>query len=120
MKQLVWNVIYHNMNGQRIETFNVFKHGHFVADVEKALKRCATKEEFAEPLRRSLSYYYWSKSEWEVIVAPWCGGRDTKDIKMDVYWQIMNNWDIFLDYVWSAKPAPRIRKKIVAEERVES
>ena len=85
MKQLVWNVIYHNMNGQRIETFNVFKHSHFVADVEKALKRCATK-----------------------------------DIKIDVYWQIMNNWDIFLDYVWSAKPAPRIRKKIAAEERVES
>lgn len=114
MKQLVWNVIYHNLNGQRIETFNVFKHGGFVADVEKALKRCATKEEFAEPLRRSLSYYYRSKTEWEVIITPWCGGRDTRDIKIDVYWQIMNNWEIFLEYVWSAKPKRRQRPDRIA------
>ena len=38
MKELVWNVIYHNINGQRIETFNVFKHGGFIADIEKAAK----------------------------------------------------------------------------------
>lgn len=120
MKQLVWNVIYHNINGQRIETFNVFKHGGFVADIEKNLKRCSSKEEFAEPLRRSLFYYFGSKTEWEIIISPWCGGKDCKDVKIDVYHQIMNNWDIFLDYVWSAKPIRRIRHNNRPEESVES
>lgn len=115
MKQLVWNVIHHDLNRQRIGTFNVFNHGGFIADVEKELKRSSTKEEFAEPLRRSLSYYYRSKTEWEVIITPWCGGRDTKDIKIDVYWQIMNNWEIFLEYVWSAKPKRRQRSNRVSE-----
>ena len=114
MKQLVWNVIYHDLNGQRIGTFNVFLHGGFIADVKKDLKRCDTNEEFAEPLRRSLSYYFRGKTEWEVIIAPWCGGRETKDIKIDVYWQIMNNWEIFLEYVWSAKPKRRQRPDRVA------
>lgn len=115
MMQLVWNVIYHDLNGQHIGTFNVFKHGGFLADVEKELKRCATKEEFAEPLRRTLSYYYRGKTEWEVIITPWCGGKDTKDIKIDVYWQIMNNWEIFLEYVWNAKPKGQQRPDRVTE-----
>lgn len=103
MKQLVWNVIYHDINRERIETFNVFQHGKFVEDVEKESKKCKTKEEFADVLRRNLRYYFGSKAEWEVIVSPWCGGRGHEDIKIDVYWQIMNNWEIFLDYVWNAK-----------------
>lgn len=103
MKQLVWNVIYHNVNHKRIETFNVFQHGKFVEDLEKESKRCGTKEEFADILRRNLRYYFGSKTEWEVIISPWCGGQGHEDIKIDAYWQIMNNWEIFLDYVWNAK-----------------
>lgn len=107
MKDLAWNVIYHNINGGRIETFNIFRHGGFVEDVEKALKKYSAKEEFAERLRRILFYYFGSKTEWEVIISPWCGGRDVKDIKIDVYRQVMNNWEVFLDYVWNAKPKRR-------------
>ena len=43
-----------------------------------------------------------------------------KDVKIDVYRQVMNNWDIFLDYVWSAKPIRRIRHNNRPEESVES
>jgi hypothetical protein len=100
MKELVWNVIYHNINGQRIETFNVFKHGGFIADIEKDLKRCSSKEEFAEPLRRSLFYYFGSKTEWEIIISPWVGSSEPCDIKIDVFDQVMMNFDIFVDYVW--------------------
>lgn len=39
--------------------------------------------------------------EWEVVIGPWCGDRGTKEIKVDVYMQVMNNWDIFVDYVWN-------------------
>lgn len=103
MKKLDWKVIYYNCNARKIDTFNVFNHSSFVADVEKDLKRCTTKEEFAEKLRKSLQYYFWTKCEWEIIVSPWAGGREDEAIKVDVYWQVMNNWRLFLDYVWGEK-----------------
>ena len=38
-----------------------------------------------------------------MIISPWCGGKNTKDIKVDIYTQVMNNWNVFLDYVWNGK-----------------
>ena len=101
---LVWNVIYENTTGRRIETFNVFDHGRFVDDIMKHFKTCETKEEFADRLRRSVMYYFWCKCEWEVLVLPLCEGRNPIERKIDAAWQILNNWDVFLDYVWNAKP----------------
>lgn len=65
---IVWNVIYENINSRSIETFNVFDHGRFVEDIKKHFKTCETKELFADHLRRSVMYYFWSKCEWEVLV----------------------------------------------------
>ncbi len=98
-----WNVYYHNINSQKIETYNIFNHHAFNEYIKLHLRKCRTKEEFSERLKSELNFYFWSKAEWEIIIAPWCGGRDTKDIKIDVYDQVMNNYDIFLDYVWSNK-----------------
>ena len=103
MDKLAWTVIWHDINRDEICLFNVFRHGGFVEDIRKHYKKCETKEEFAEALRRSLMYYFWSKCEWEILISPWCGSRNDKPIKVDVYWQVMNNWNIFLDYVWNAK-----------------
>ena len=72
-------------------------------DLQKHYKKQKTKEAFAEALRRSLIYYFWSKCVWEVLISPWCGSKKNEAIKVDVYWQVMNNWDHFLDYVWNAK-----------------
>lgn len=111
---LEWNVFYHDINEQKIRTFNVFEHSRFNDDIQKFFKKFKNKEEFGENLRRSLMYYFWCKSEYEIIISPWCGGRDTKDVKVDIYTQIMNNWPIFLDYVWNSK-IHRPRKKKTAE-----
>ena len=103
MDSLVWNVIYHNINADKIETFNIFNHGGFRGDLKRLYKKYQEKEDFARELKRSLMYYFWGKCEWEIIIEPWCGSDRTKEIKVDVYWQVMNNWDRFLDYVWNAK-----------------
>lgn len=108
-----WNVFYHNVNTQKIEAFDIFKHGRFNEDVQKNLKKFKDKSEFAKALKSDLMYYFWCKSEYEIIISPWCGGRETKDIKVDIYTQVMNNWDVFLDYCWNSK---KRRKK---EEEVE-
>lgn len=46
-------------------------------------------------------YYFWAKCEWEVLVAPWISPLESEKKKVDVCWQIMNNWDVFVDYTWA-------------------
>ena len=96
-----WNVFYYNINKKKIEIFNIFEHYSFLLHIKKAIKKYKNKEEFAEQIERELYYYYGHKAEWEVIIAPWVGGDREKDaVKIDVYTQVMNNWDIFIDYCW--------------------
>lgn len=98
---ITWNVFYHNSNSRSIETFNIFEHGSFREYVKKAARKVQSKEDFAMQLRREVMYYFWSKCEWEVLISPWVGGNDDEEIKVDVAWQIMNNWDVFVDYTWN-------------------
>ena len=96
-----WNVYYHDINAQKIIQWNIFKHGSFYKEVDDLLKSELDKEEFIERLRKSLMYYFWSKCEYEILVSPWVGRAG--DIKIDIYDQIMMNFDRFVDYVWSFK-----------------
>lgn len=82
---MVWNVYYYNMDSQ------------------KAFKKCKTKDEFIERLKSDLFYYFGFKAEYEIVLAPWCSGSDKKTIKIDIYSQIMLNWDKFVEYVWDCK-----------------
>ena len=38
-------------------------------DVKKDLRKCKTKEEFAEKIKSHLMYYFWSKCEYEVVIS---------------------------------------------------
>lgn len=98
-----WNVFYYDINKRQITTLDVFNHCKFYNDVQENLKKIKDKEEFAKKLKSDLMYYFWCKSEYEVIISSWCGGMNTECIKVDIYTQIMNNWDIFVDYVWNRK-----------------
>ena len=135
---LEWNVFYHSINSNKITTFNIFDHWKFNEDVQKSLKKFKDKDEFAEQLRRDLMYYFWSKYEHEVVITSFppyiktneldrlndernlCREKNKRDpiclsvdletgAKIDIYAQVMNNWDIFLDYVWNSK---KRRKKV--------
>ena len=99
---LEWYVFRYNMNSRRIETFNIFEHISFCKHVDAHVKECTARVEFAGKVRRELFYYYCSKAEHEVIISPWVGGdRDKDSIKVDIYSQVMMNWDKFIDYVCS-------------------
>lgn len=97
---LEWNVIVHDINQDRIRVYNVFSHSGFVNDITKYVKQRKTREEFSELVRKSLMYYFWSKCEWEILIKPLCGSRNNDEEKVDVYWQIMTNWERFIDYLW--------------------
>lgn len=94
-----WYVYYHDSNAQKIIKWNVFNHGKFREEVNKLLNTKLNKKEFSEKLRKELMFYMWSKCEYEIIISPWTG--QIENIKVDVYDQIMMNWDRFVDYVWS-------------------
>lgn len=68
-------------------------------------------------------YYFWSKCEYEVIITSFpmyinqeeleiINNSDRKykiniepdvGVKVDIYSQIMNNFEVFVDYVWNNK-----------------
>ena len=91
-----WNVYYHDSNARKIIQWNIFKHGSY-----DLFKSDLNREDFIEQLRKSLMYYFWSKSQYEILVLPWVGEAD--DIKIDIYNQVMMNWDKFSEYVWLNK-----------------
>lgn len=130
--KLKWNVYRHDINRREIVEFNIFNHWRFEEDVKKDLRKCKTKEEFAEKIKSHLMYYFWSKCEYEVVISSFPVhikkdefNRLTEEFiadtekyghepygmwvcpdvgeKIDIAGQVMMNFEVFVDYVWSHK-----------------
>lgn len=95
---LEWYVYYENFNAKKIVKWNIFNHYKFKEEVEKLLNRNLSREDFSGKLKDCLLYYFWAKSEYEILISPWLG--DAKDIKVDIFDQVMINFERFVDYVW--------------------
>ena len=101
---LVWNVYNQNFNAREIEVINLFDKFDIDDFIKLFKKRYKNKEQqtienFKSELKNQLMYRFWSRCEWEVIITAW-PPDDKVSIKVDVYEQIMNNFDVFCDYVW--------------------
>jgi hypothetical protein len=123
--------VYNERNG-KIEPYNIFNHSCFVKYVKQHIKNCDIKEDFEQVLKSELRYYFWCKAECELVITSWTARinmneldrlnaereeffkRNDKDPyslyviptiaeKIDVYDQVMLNWDVFVDYVWDNK-----------------
>ena len=128
--RLIWNVFVEDFNHNRIYVHNVFDHFGFICDLISINNVCKEdKKLFEEKVEKSLLYYYWGKSEWEVVVTDWpphvnseeidrlvevrkeykekWGGFYRTDVhliageKIDVYSQVRMNWNMFIDYLWN-------------------
>lgn len=96
-----WNVYVENFNKRIIESYNIFDHYKFNSEVKENYEKCNDDFEiFSEMVRHSLMYYFWSKCEWEIILSDWPPSKKFNDKKVDVYDQVMLNWDKFIFYVW--------------------
>lgn len=98
-----WYVYRHYFNENKIKPFNIFDHWKFNEDVHKELLICNNKAEFATKVRSHLFYYFCSKCEYEVLVSPWIGNREKGIIKIDIYDQVMMNFNGFVDHIWSSR-----------------
>lgn len=130
--KLEYHVFRTDINSKKIVKFNIFDHWRFNEEVKKDLKKCKTKEEFAKELKDNLRYYFWSKYEYEVVISSFPVHikkeeldrlnegfeKDTEKygrepyviyvcpdigIKIDIFEQVMPNFDILVDYIWSHK-----------------
>lgn len=100
-----WNVFWYNYNHKRIEIINIFSlSSTFRKDIDELMKEKCSKKDFEERLVKILMYSFWCKSEFEITVGAWVAPNDTDTNKrVDIYDQVMLNFDKFLDYVWSQK-----------------
>lgn len=136
-----WNVFCEDINKNKIVEFDIFQHGRFKKDIEELLKENISKKEFEEKLDNNLRYYFWCKSEYEVVLTSWppyltkeellltndkflkqcekygdkvCKVNIKPEIaeKIDIYQQVKLNWDVFVEYVWSNKATIAIHNLI--------
>lgn len=108
MTNLSWNVYVENINTKEIEIYNIFKHEKFKEEVLRAFKDSwdekdvdASIETFKAKLTNICEYYYWGKTEWEVVISDWPPSENFKTKKISVYDQLMLNWNSFIYYVIS-------------------
>ena len=115
MRDMEWYVYINNFNGSRIEKYNIFEHGGFNEAVRQAYKQYKDDfPEFSTEVKRKLMYLFWSKCEWEIILHDWPESDRCTKKKIDVYQQVMLNWDVFIKYVWDmahARKTPAKKKK---------
>lgn len=124
---LAYYVYTENINKHKIEKYNVLNDG-IIEEILKRTEGF-DKKAFAEEVEHIIMYHYWSRAEWEVILTDWpthiapdelvrlnneadkhekeyghepysmCVNLKTEE-KIDVYDQVMMNWNIFIDYIW--------------------
>lgn len=101
MNDIEWFVYIEDFNANKIIKYNIFKHYRFVDDVKKCYKKYKDNyDSFSTEVRKSLMYYFWSKCEWEIILSGWPPRDDFDEKKIDVYDQVMMNYDVFIKYLW--------------------
>ena len=117
-KELEWNVYYEDFNGKKIVPHNVFNHRRFNEDVKKSFKKNKDDfEAFKKETKSNLRYYYWSKCEWEIILSAWINSGRVPEVKIDVYDQVMLNFDLFAKYVWDFYSSRRRKQTIKTNDK---
>lgn len=112
--KLIYNAFIGNFNSGLIEEYNVFNHTRFIQGCQEAYVNYSDDfEKFSEEIKFKLMYNFGYKCEYEVIISHWppCENKDRfQDRKIDVYTQVMLNWDIFIKYLWDNREALSTQK----------
>ena len=102
----VWNVFLEDFNGKNIVIYNVFHNYTFDEQLKKEFRRYVRHKDL-EKLKTEIKswamYCFWSKCEYEIILTSFPEKKDFKEKKVDVYQQLMLNWDSFVEYILKNK-----------------
>ena len=126
---LAYYVYVENINRRKIEKYNVLNDAIIDEIIERTKDFPGDKKAFAEQVEQIMMYHYWSRSEWESVLTSWPPNVRLEELirlnqevkesqqkygqepyaltvslttseKIDVYDQIVMNWNIFIDYAW--------------------
>ena len=99
-KKLVWNVLLHDFNSDKIITYNVFSN-EFKENLYKEYrkKKINNKLELKEYIKSKMMYRYWSRSEYEIAVGGIHSKHPENFEKIDAYYQLEMNLDHIVDYI---------------------
>ena len=99
-KKLVWNVLLHDFNSDKIITYNVFG-DEFKENLYKEYrkKKINNKLELKEYIKSKMMYRYWSRCEYEIAVGGIHSKHPENFEKIDVYYQLEMNLDHIVDYI---------------------
>ncbi len=105
---LNWYVYREDYNAKEIEAFNIFEHTRFKNEVIDLINdKRLTKKEFKDEIRSLLFYYYAFKCEYEIVLTsfPYRIKDNALTIgkKVDIYQQVMLNFEQFINYLWGMK-----------------
>lgn len=96
-----WYVFVSDFNTKTIKTFNVFHSHNFLTGCKESFKKYKLPEQYnelAESIRHDAMYSFWSKSEYEIVITELMDRPDFNEVKIDVYQQLMLNWEPFIRY----------------------
>ena len=99
---MVWNVYKFYPSANQVKVFNIFSNDRFKTRVRILRKTSISKEAFIKDLERELMCYFWSKYEYEISISELFPTYGYEPLKVDVYSQVMLNWEVFANYVWEA------------------
>ena len=101
LDNLKYYAVIYDVNADDVIFYNVFEHGSFKKSVTTLLNETDDYDTFKSELKKELMYYFWSKCEWEIVVTGFPIDKTKK--KLDVYDQVIANFDIFAEYIWKLK-----------------
>ena len=102
MQELVWNVYHYSQTTRKIEVWNIFYSLRFGERIERLIKKKLEKEAFAEKVKGELMYCFLTKYEDEITVCKYPRPEtDADDLRVDVFDQVMLNFDAFIDYLYA-------------------
>ena len=78
--------------------FEKINEDHFLDFKLKFNGKTFLRDFLGEKLRRECSYYFWGKCEYEVVIKGWPNEKTER--KIDVYTQLIENWDVFEELVF--------------------
>ena len=86
-------VINYDFNSKEFVKYNVMPYlMRSYDEVKRRKDKPTTFDEFKEFVRDKSLYMYWSRCQYEIILSDW--PPSGKEKKIDVHWQLMNNWDL--------------------------
>ena len=113
MDNLEYYVLLPNINNERDYKFNVFHSSRFLSCLmdSKARTKKDNTVNIKEEVKHLLQYNFWCKAEYEIIIKSLF---EKEEHKIDVYEQVMLNYDVFYDYLmnnWKQIPAKTYRQQ---------